>query len=111
MRMLTFYINRAGKNLPPKRLKVLENAKELLHERIAAARDKGKRSLPAKVRRSPRKMLRKSAEWLKTGIRPQFATELQPKPSTSGCLSPPIVREHPACGESRPGLSRYPTNP
>jgi Protein of unknown function (DUF3175) len=44
MRMLTFYINRAGKNLPPERLKVLENAKELLHERIAAARDKGKRS-------------------------------------------------------------------
>jgi hypothetical protein len=42
MRMLTFYINRAGKNLPPKLLKVLENAKELLHERIAAARDKGK---------------------------------------------------------------------
>ena len=42
MRMLTFYINRAGKNLPPERLKVLENAKELLHERITAARDKGK---------------------------------------------------------------------
>jgi Protein of unknown function (DUF3175) len=44
MRMLNFYINRAGKNLPPKRLKVLENAKELLRERIAAARDKGKSS-------------------------------------------------------------------
>ena len=44
MRMLTFYINRAGKNLPPKRLKVLENAKELLRERISAARDQGKRS-------------------------------------------------------------------
>jgi hypothetical protein len=42
MRMLTFYINRAGKNLPPKRLKVLENAKQLLHERIAAARAKEK---------------------------------------------------------------------
>ena len=40
MRMLTFYINRAGKNLPPQRLKVLENAKQLLHERIAAAKDK-----------------------------------------------------------------------
>ena len=38
MRMLTFYINRAGKNLPAKRLKVLEHAKELLHERIAAAK-------------------------------------------------------------------------
>ena len=39
MRMLTFYINRAGKNLPAERLQVLENAKHLLHERIAAARD------------------------------------------------------------------------
>jgi hypothetical protein len=36
MRMLTFYINRAGKNLPPERLRVLERAKHLLHERIAA---------------------------------------------------------------------------
>src|SRR5882757_5099798 len=39
MRMLTFYINRAGKNLPASRLKVLEDAKKLLHERIAAAKD------------------------------------------------------------------------
>lgn len=39
MRMLTFYINRAGKNLPKSRLKVLENAKQLLHERIAAAKN------------------------------------------------------------------------
>ena len=39
MRMLTFYINRAGKNLPASRLKVLENAKKLLHERIVAAKD------------------------------------------------------------------------
>ncbi len=44
MRMLTFYINRAGKNLPPHRLKVLENAKQLLHERIAAAMDKEKKA-------------------------------------------------------------------
>lgn len=34
MRMLTFYINRAGKNLPESRLKVLEKAKELLHKKI-----------------------------------------------------------------------------
>jgi hypothetical protein len=39
MRMLTFYINRAGKNLSANRLKVLEKAKRLLHERIAAAKD------------------------------------------------------------------------
>ena len=44
MRMLTFYINRAGKNLSTRRLKVLENAKELLHARIAAAKDKQKKS-------------------------------------------------------------------
>jgi tRNA(adenine34) deaminase len=42
MRMLTFYMNRAGKNLPASRLKVLENAKKLLHERIAAAKDRDK---------------------------------------------------------------------
>jgi hypothetical protein len=40
--MLTFYINRAGKNLPANRLKALENAKTLLHERIAAAKDREK---------------------------------------------------------------------
>jgi tRNA(adenine34) deaminase len=34
MRMLTFYVNRAGKNLPKSRLRVLERAKELLHERL-----------------------------------------------------------------------------
>jgi len=38
MRMLTFYINRAGKNLPARRKKVLERAKGLLHERIVAAK-------------------------------------------------------------------------
>jgi hypothetical protein len=42
--MLTFYINRAGKNLSSERLKVLENAKHLLHERIAAAKDEGKKA-------------------------------------------------------------------
>jgi Protein of unknown function (DUF3175) len=47
MRMLTFYINRAGKNLPATRLKVLEEAKELLHQRIVAGKErvkKGKRA-------------------------------------------------------------------
>ena len=32
MSMLTFYINRAGKNLPKKRLRVLEKAKDALRE-------------------------------------------------------------------------------
>ena len=42
MRMLTFYINRAGKNLPAKRLKVLEEAKELLHQKIAKGKARAK---------------------------------------------------------------------
>jgi tRNA(adenine34) deaminase len=45
MRMLTFYINRAGKNLFASRLKVLDRAKELLHKRIEAKRqNSGQRS-------------------------------------------------------------------
>lgn len=36
MRMLTFYINRAGKNLPAKRRKELERAKGLMRERAEA---------------------------------------------------------------------------
>ena len=35
MRMLNFYINRAGKNLSASRRRVLERAKTLLFERIA----------------------------------------------------------------------------
>jgi hypothetical protein len=45
MRMLTFYVNRAGKNLPKSQLRVLERAKELLHERIETRQaGAGKRS-------------------------------------------------------------------
>jgi len=47
--MLMFYINRAGKNLPASRLKVLESAKELLHQRIAAAKNQEKRSADKKA--------------------------------------------------------------
>jgi tRNA(adenine34) deaminase len=43
MRMLTFYVNRAGKNLPQSRLRVLERAKELLHERVEKARGSAKK--------------------------------------------------------------------
>ena len=41
MRMLTFYVNRAGKNLSKSRLRVLEHAKELLHERIEKTKNGG----------------------------------------------------------------------
>jgi uncharacterized protein DUF3175 len=37
MSMLTFYINRAGKNLPKKRLKVLERAKDELRTEFGRA--------------------------------------------------------------------------
>jgi uncharacterized protein DUF3175 len=43
MRMLTFYVNRAGKNLPQSRVRVLERAKELLHERVEKGRGSAKR--------------------------------------------------------------------
>ena len=42
MRMLTFYINRAGKNLPANRMKVLEEAKKLLHEKVVAEKSRTK---------------------------------------------------------------------
>jgi tRNA(adenine34) deaminase len=42
MRMLTFYVNRAGKNLTQSRLRVLERAKELLHERVEKAKGEAK---------------------------------------------------------------------
>jgi tRNA(adenine34) deaminase len=38
MRMLNFYINRAGHNLTEERHKVLEDAKQILSEKIAATR-------------------------------------------------------------------------
>jgi hypothetical protein len=44
MRMLTFYVNRAGKNLPQSRLKVLDRAKELLRERIEKSKEETRRS-------------------------------------------------------------------
>jgi len=40
MRMLSFYINRAGKNLPESRLKVLNRAKELMHVRVEQEKKK-----------------------------------------------------------------------
>jgi Protein of unknown function (DUF3175) len=53
MRMLTFYVNRAGKNLPKSRQAVLERAKELLHERVEKAKGQQAKAEP-KARRSSR---------------------------------------------------------
>ena len=38
MRMLTYYINRGGKNLSVSRKKELEKAKEMLSEKVSAAK-------------------------------------------------------------------------
>jgi tRNA(adenine34) deaminase len=40
MRMLTYFINRAGKGLGAKRRQELKRAKQLLHERIQKEKDK-----------------------------------------------------------------------
>ncbi len=42
MRMLTFFMNRAGKNLSAKKKAELNKAKELLSEKVQAARKRGK---------------------------------------------------------------------
>jgi hypothetical protein len=39
MRMLTFFINRAGKNLPASRKAELQEAKERLSQRVKTARE------------------------------------------------------------------------
>jgi putative cell wall-binding protein len=60
MSMLTFYINRAGKNLPESQKKILERAKEILrqdHEKTAAGPQSGTaaRSQPKSTARSQSK--------------------------------------------------------
>lgn len=45
MRMLSFFINRAGKNLSAVRKKQLDEAKALLANRVAADREKKKRKV------------------------------------------------------------------
>jgi len=44
MRMLTFFINRAGKNLSPSRKKALQRAKELLSDRVKKTRRQKKKA-------------------------------------------------------------------
>jgi tRNA(adenine34) deaminase len=50
MHMLSFYINRAGRNLDAKRLAELQKAKELLHKRIERERNSEKR--PVRTRKA-----------------------------------------------------------
>lgn len=54
MRMLTFYINRAGHNLSSTRKAELQRAKSLLSKRIAAEKEKKNGSTNAKHRKTSR---------------------------------------------------------
>jgi hypothetical protein len=57
MRMLNFYINRAGKNLPEARVKVLERAKELLSGIIASQKEE-----PSAPKNPAKKSAKKSSK-------------------------------------------------
>jgi tRNA(adenine34) deaminase len=54
MRMLNFYINRAGKNLPEERKAALKKAKTLLSEIIARQKEKPSATKKSTARRSRR---------------------------------------------------------
>ena len=61
MSMLTFYINRAGKNLPAARRKILEDAKQVLREEFGPASGTGARKQGAKKTGGAKKTSRKKA--------------------------------------------------
>lgn len=61
MRMLNFYINRAGKNLSPSRIKVLEQAKEKLSAIIAAQKEETKPEKKSSAKKTAAKATKKSA--------------------------------------------------
>jgi NADH dehydrogenase FAD-containing subunit len=67
MRMLTFYINRAGKNLPRARIQVLERAKKILAGIIASQKEHSQKEHSQKevktaAKKSVKKAAKKSAE-------------------------------------------------
>lgn len=59
MRMLVFYINRAGHNLSESRLKILERAKVLLHKEVEQAR--AAKKSPTKKSAAKKSSVKKSA--------------------------------------------------
>ncbi len=63
MSMLTFYINRAGKNLPASRRKILEDAKDVLREEFGPQNASGTRktSAPRKKAAAKKTARKKSA--------------------------------------------------
>jgi tRNA(Arg) A34 adenosine deaminase TadA len=65
MRMLNFYINRAGKNLPKSRLQELEKAKSILSELIASqkpAKKSAAKKTPAKKTPAKKSTVKKSGK-------------------------------------------------
>ncbi len=67
MRMLNFYINRAGKNLPEERIKELEKAKTILSgiiadQKLAARKTAAKKSTKAAAKKVPVKKAKKTAK-------------------------------------------------
>jgi hypothetical protein len=59
MSMLTFYINRAGKNLPAGRKKILEDAKQVLREEFGPQSAAGARKKSAATKTTRKKTARK----------------------------------------------------
>ncbi|HEY0382199.1 MAG TPA: DUF3175 domain-containing protein [Candidatus Elarobacter sp.] len=71
MSMLTFYINRAGKNLPAARKKILEDAKQVLREEFgpqtaSGTRKKSAAKAPARKKAAGRKTAAKKTARKKT---------------------------------------------
>lgn len=66
MRMLTFYINRAGKNLPRERRAALEKAKTILSGIIADQKQKKEPSTAKAAKKTPAKKSKKSSTNRKT---------------------------------------------
>jgi hypothetical protein len=65
MRMLNFYINRAGKNLPPPRIQVLEHAKAILSGIIASPKEEKtapKKTTQTAAKKSAKPAARKSKD-------------------------------------------------
>ncbi|HEV2641104.1 MAG TPA: DUF3175 domain-containing protein [Candidatus Elarobacter sp.] len=69
MSMLTFYINRAGKNLPAARRKILEDAKAVLREEFGPPSATGTRKKPAAKKTPAGARKKKTAVRKKTAAR------------------------------------------
>jgi hypothetical protein len=74
MSMLTFYINRGGKNLTAKHRKVLEDAKDVLREKFGPDAKPASKSRPGTKKRSAKKRATKKAATQKGSAKKGRAT-------------------------------------